>query len=403
MKKLFIAVIFLCLITSTASCSKKDNPAADTTGIATLRDTLPDTGTASSEIPDFTEPVVIDTESITIAVTESTAPDTTETESETTVHTGEDSSEAEPPESDSIPTETSEIIITTMPDPEPTYKMEDFDGWWYHIGEKISGSTPVVEVIHIDGKTGTWTEYSKYGVPGKTYTCEPYLNGISLDYGDVGVTLLAFDGISLLNFFGYIEYIPGDPIEKVDTKMYEGKWYEFGDTGSDYYEITKDSFTLYENGKSSANGTWKTENVTRTTEGGTELNEIVIDLASSGRFIVADKGNALYDKETNTAYIHERAIGNINGDNLTKKYDLICHKWAGPTENDPTVVFEYDDDRFYLETNGNSGTTRKVGGTWSIFQYELSLHYIDGHEEITPYEPDIMRFSYYNMSFTKIN
>lgn len=281
------------------------------------------------------------------------------------------------------------------------YSLDVYDGWWHHIGGNVGGDA-VVDVFMVDAASGTWTEYGLNGIAGGTYTCYADKDGIHMDYGDIGETVLYFDGVGLLNFMGYLEYMPGDPIEEVSPSAYEGAWYELGDKDGRCLTVSGDTYILDQ-----VSGGWDTAEVETTADDMT-VNELRMKLLdhSGAELVVTDKGCVLYDPEKGTAYIKESVLGTSEGDDLVRKYDLICNKWQCPGEDMPAVEFGYYGNKFYLvnviTADGKTEVIREACGTWSIHEYELSLHYSDGHEEITPYDPESLRFSYYNMSFDKV-
>ncbi len=334
----------------------------------------------SYETEEYTETPTEGT-SESAAVTETVPPETAESESTTLIETD--------PPAEVTSEEETQSSEEADPEVEP---LETFNGWWKHIGDNVAG-VPMVEIIHIEAEKGLWTEYSAGGIKGGTFRCYTNEWGLNLEYGDIGVTILLYDGISLLNYSGYIEYIPCDPIEEVSPTAYEGKWYELGDADGAYYEIKGKNCTY--NGSDKVAGTWSTETVTTVLENGDEIEETVITVVCgkyTKKLVVADKGGALYDPESNNAYIIDRDLDTIRGDDLVKKYDLICHRWIGEEDD---IVFGYYGKEFYIvSTDDNGAEIKELGGTWSIHEFELNIHYADGQEEITGYDTEVINFSY---------
>lgn len=284
--------------------------------------------------------------------------------------------------------------VTTEADEK--YSLKGCGGWWKHVGGTAAMTDPFVDAFYIDEEAGTWREYSLSGIPGGTYACYADELGIVLEYGDVGKTILTFDGVSLLNAMGYIEYVPTDPIEEVSVSAYEGNWYEAGDKDGRCLTFAGDTYTLDQ-----ISGNWVSETVATPVDG-IVVEEIRIKLTDRPgvELVVAEAGEVLFDPETKVAFIREKIIGKAEGDDYTRKYDLICGKWQAEGKDMPEVEFGYYGNKLYLintvNVDGEEQIIRDVCGTWGIHNYELSIHYADGHEEITPYDPERLVFSYYS-------
>ena len=262
------------------------------------------------------------------------------------------------------------------------------DGWWKHVGGTDVEDQIFVEIMYVDAENGTWTEYSRNGVKGDTYKIELGEYGLYFEYGDIGRTILNFDGISLLNMNGTIEFIPGEPVTEIIPNAYDGTWYLNGDTSAESLVISGVRINA-----AGVDGTYTAEDKDITLYDGTKGSYPAIKTDSGRVLFVAETGDALYDSEKRQVYIRDRKVGTPEGDDFVKKYDLICHDWAFSGEETTILTFDYFEKKMIVTREG--GKTEVIG-TWGIHEYELSLHYSDGHEEITPYDPESLMFSYYN-------
>lgn len=267
--------------------------------------------------------------------------------------------------------------------------IQGIGGWWKHIGGSTLEYEPFVEVMYVDPETKSWTEYGKNGIKGGTYPLSIGEYGIYFEYGDVGITILNFDGVSLLNMNGTIEYIPGEPVTEVVSDAYNGSWYLFGDKTAEHIVISGNSIKLYSDTLS--DGTFTSGDIDATLPDGTTSPRLGLTASYGTKYFVAETGDVLYDPAANKAYIRETRIETPEGEDFIKKYDLICNEWTVTGENGAVVRFDFFENKILKIKGGNTETI----GTWGIHNFELSLHYSDGHEEITPYDPEYgLMFSY---------
>ena len=267
--------------------------------------------------------------------------------------------------------------------------IESIGGWWKHIGGSHLEYIPFVEMMYVDSDTKTWIEYGKNGIKGGTYPLEIGEYGIYFLYGDVGTTILNFDGVSLLNMSGLIEYIPADPVTEIAPDAFNGSWYLYGDKTAEHIVISDDNIRLYSDILSE--GTFTRGNIDATLYDGSTSSRLSLTASYGTKYFVTEVGDVLYDPTTNKAYIRDKMLETPEGEDFIKKYDLICNDWNVTGENGAVVRFDYFENKI-LKVKGDN---TEVIGTWGIHEFELCLHYSDGHEEITPYDAEYgLMFSY---------
>lgn len=376
MKHIFSIILIMFIIgVSVVSCGKKDGNTAET-----LSESIATEKNIDSSTPYDT--TVVDTELVTGG--------TVYTETETT--------------SSTVGTEDTEIITTPSED---EVTLELYAGWWGRPDGYIETEMTVSDAIYVDARTETWTIYSKYGAKGDSYSC--YLNDgvLILDYGDEGYIPLDYKDGMLLNIYRMTEYVRCDPLEEVDTEMFEGKWFRYDDTEDTYYEVKHGICSFTENGNITFIGEWysrKENKFILETGEITEEQFVVTDDIRTTVFAVSDAGGVIYDPVGKAAYIHESVIETEKGEDLIRKYTLVCGKWQDVANNNTYIVFDYYEGNLFVENltdNGDGNITSQSSkiGTWSLDGYELILKFNDGTEEITPFDPEEIRVSTFNVSY----
>ena len=261
-------------------------------------------------------------------------------------------------------------------------------GWWKHVGGSDVEDQIFVELMYVDADAGTWTEYSKTGIRGETYTVRMGEYGLEFVFGAMGTTILNYDGVSLINLNGTIEFIPGEKVESPSPSAYNGTYYLAGDR--DKESIVIEGVTAKIGDKE---GTFTAKDAAAVLPDGTEGTYPALETSSGRVLFVTETGNVLFDRDARQMYIREEKIGTPEGEDFVKKYDLVCSDWAFSEEESTRMHFDIFGRKIFIVRDG--GKTELMG-TWDIHEYELCITYSDGHEEITPYDTELLMFSYYN-------
>jgi hypothetical protein len=292
------------------------------------------------------------------------------------------------------------------------YIISDFDGWWYRPDNYISEGISVVDIFKVDAAAGTWTVYNQYGGAGETLSCWVSENGLTLEADAFGDVFFAYDGESLLNDDGGIEFMRGEALE-VNTAELDGKWFRSGDPDGDYYIIdggAYQKFSVYLE-EPEETGTWKYNDITHFLTETESVQEKQIDFIpdddetgwGGSVYIPSKDGIAFYDSLNDVFYVNESAIDTSDGDKTIKEFQLICNDWEGVDFGDPYIDFSFYGTFDVVIFNSEGKGERTTPGTWSFDGEIITLDFYDGTSEEVEYVEDSITVDYYGITFEKDN
>jgi hypothetical protein len=302
--------------------------------------------------------------------------------------------------------------INTDESDESEVSLNDFEGWWTRPEDYVSEGISVIDNFKIDASAGTWTVYNEYGAKGETLNCYTDNGNLTLETYIFGEVTFYYDGYGLYaEENGQLHFIPGEPIEAVNTSLYEGKWYRNGNTGDDWYSISGENFeyyNAYSPDELSQSGKWHFEDSRRIFEDRESIREKIIVFVEnpdepfgSENFALTEDETAFFDIFNKTLYIHEDSIGTRSSDSLITAFTLAFNNWEGPEFGDPYIYFDWYEKTFGMVIYDDSGTgNRSHQGTWSADGTTITFEFTDGETEDTTITDDSFYLERYEMTFT---
>lgn len=289
--------------------------------------------------------------------------------------------------------------------------LSELDGWWYRPDDYVSGGTYPIDIFEVDSLTESICPYNKYGTAGYTVDCDADEDSFTI-YTQAGFLTLHYDGKSLLNDEGDVEYIHGEPLEPFDTSVFYGKWYKNGDVNGDYYIISNgsyQSFTSYTPDEPIISGTWEILDNSRLSEDVSYVDEMTLEFTENvgeglwcSMYIPSEDFVALYDNDFSNCYIKEDALGTSAGTSALQKSYLTSKTWYG-TENERAVLtFSYYGIIGYAISTPDGSTIDPIG-TWSISGETITLNFNDGTSEDATLSENKITITYLDETFERQN